>query len=59
MKTQPKAIKARVNQDAHREAQQYALKVRDVTLVKPQSMAEPGMTQDDLLTALVAIKVRE
>jgi hypothetical protein len=59
MKILPKTIKARVNQFAHRRAQQFALMVRDSTLRTLQSMADPGMTLPELAAALAAIEMTE
>jgi predicted ribonuclease YlaK len=52
MKILPKTIKARINQLAHRRAQQYALMVRDSTLSKLQGMAEAGATFEALCAAI-------
>jgi predicted ribonuclease YlaK len=59
MKILPKTIKARVNQVAHRRAQQYALMVRDSTLCTLQGMADAGMTLPELAAALAAIEMTE
>jgi hypothetical protein len=56
MKQLPKAIKARVNQLAHRRGQQCALLTRDATLGRLQGMAKAGKTADELAAALDAIE---
>jgi hypothetical protein len=59
MKILPKTIKARVNQLAHRRAQQYALMVRDSTLGKLQAMADAGKTIEDLAATMEAIEAED
>lgn len=56
MKILPKAIKARVNQLAHRKAQEYAVTIRDATLIKLQGMVDAEATPAELAAALNAIE---
>lgn len=56
MKILPKAIKTRVNQLAHRRAQEYALTIRDEALSKLQGMAEAGAALPELTAALEALE---
>lgn len=57
MKTLPKAIRAQVNQMAHRQASRYALQVRDMALRELQQQAQEGLTVAELLAALERIEV--